>query len=164
MVVKRLRIVAIVLALLIGVVGLGATSFRAAAGSGRTGPHWLEQANSPTNKYRVVVHVDDFEYTGTWWLSMKNISELRQQLGHEGLAIELVVDGNGVAMLTKDNEEMASQLQEFASSGIRLVVGQDAMAAANISQGKVLPFVTVVPSSVAEIAQRRAEHWAYLKL
>lgn len=165
MVARKLRIVIGTAVVAFAVAGLAAvlSPSPATADHDMVGQDWLEKANSAANTYRVVVHVDDFEYTGKWWLSMKNINNLRQELGGNGLAMELVVDGTGVKMLTKDNFEMAGMLEEYVNSGIRLVVGEDAIDAAGIERGRVLPFVTIVASSAAEITERRTEHWAYLK-
>ncbi len=78
--------------------------------------------------------------------------------------IEIVLHSGGILMAISDKTKYAKELKDYAENkGVKIVVCQNTMKARKITKEQLLPFVSTVPSGVAEIVLKQEDKWSYLK-
>ena len=95
--------------------------------------------------------------------ALRQINNALEALQSEVL-IQLVVHGEGLAWVLRDDTPFASQLLELSRKGVKIVVCQNSLASRQITDEELLPFVQVVPSAVAYLIQYQQEGWSYVKI
>ncbi|WP_237715261.1 DsrE family protein [Arthrobacter sp. TB 23] len=81
----------------------------------------------------------------------------------DGTAIEIVIQGRGVALLTAGSE-MTAEVAEVLERGLRVLACENSMRSAGVELDQLLAGVGVVPAATAHLATRQWEGWAYVRL
>lgn len=144
---KNLRIVFA----LMGVVLLAALSAGQASAAGA----------SPAPGYRVVfaVTVDDQH---VWNEVFGNFRNIQRDLGPKNVAIEVVVYGDGIAML-RDDSLVYNKVEQAIEEGVKIVACENTMKAQNISRDHMLPNIGYVTAGIVELIKLQADGWAYIR-
>ena len=114
---------------------------------------------------KVLFHVDD---PARWPLALTNAQNLRdycESRGEPGV-IELVANGPAVQTLTREGAGSAgldARMEALAAGGAVFAACRNAMRGLGIAPEALCAFVTPVPAGVAELAERQADGYAYIK-
>lgn len=79
-----------------------------------------------------------------------------------GICIELVVHGDGAALLLKSSV-YSDVLAGLYDCGVRFLLCSNTMKSKNIGNEDLLPAVKVISSGVAYLILKQAEGWSYIK-
>ncbi|MCX6593806.1 MAG: DsrE family protein [Acidobacteria bacterium] len=95
---------------------------------------------------------------------IRNVDNLRRALGPEAVSVEVVVHGGAILTLTKEKAGvMAADYERLSKEGVVWAACNNSLVNRKIDKSALLPFVTVVPSGVAELVKKQAEGWQYLR-
>lgn len=75
--------------------------------------------------------------------------------------LELVAHSGGIKALMK-NSKFEKELKFLADHGVLLSACENTMKANNVKESDMYPFVSFVPSGVAELVIRQQQGWAYI--
>ncbi len=113
--------------------------------------------------YRVV-----FELTeGAAWKVqgvLGSIRHLLEQMGAEGLEVELVAHADGIAALYRTPNREARSIEDLAGQGVRFAACHYTMASRGVTAEDLVDVAQMVPSGIGEIVRRQGEGWLYLPL
>ena len=114
---------------------------------------------------QAVYHLDDME---KWPLALSNLENLLEYCGDRGLAyaLELVANGAAVQGLRLADAQAAqtfARLTALSQRRVVLAACQNALRAHQIRREELCGFVTVVPAGVAELAEKQAQGFAYIR-
>ena len=111
--------------------------------------------------YRVVfsVTVDDQH---VWNEVFGNFRNIQRAMGPRNVAIEMVVYGDGIAML-RDDSLVANKVEEALKEGVKIVACENTMKAQNISRDTMLPNISYVEAGIVELIKLQAAGWAYVR-
>jgi len=145
---KNLRIVFA----LMGVILLAAVS-----GAGKA----YAAGASPAPSYRVVfaVTVDDQH---VWNEVFGNFRNIQRALGPKNVEIEVVVYGDGIAMV-RDDSLVYNKVEQAIEEGVKIVACENTMNAQNISRDQMLPNIGYVTAGIVELIKLQADGWAYIR-
>ena len=114
---------------------------------------------------KTVIHVDDPE---KWELALTNagnIIKYGEQTGTD-FRIEIVANGAAVENLREDRARADGRydaIRDLALDTVKFAACRNALAAAGIREGSLIPFIEVVPSGAVDLIRRQKEGYAYLK-
>lgn len=91
-----------------------------------------------------------------------NFRNIQRALGHQNVAIEMVVYGDAISML-RDDSLVSNKVEEALEEGVRIVACENTMKAKNIGKDSMLPNIGYVPAGIVEIIKLQADGWAYVK-
>ena len=117
-------------------------------------------------KFRVVmdVSVDGEE---SWDGILRNIENLKKDLGPKDLELEVVLYGKAFPLAVRPEKGGAralhSRVEEAVRSGVRIVLCENTMRRKSLVGADLLPFIATVPSAMVELVKKQTEGWAYLK-
>ncbi|MBU5483580.1 GNAT family N-acetyltransferase [Clostridium sp. MSJ-11] len=109
---------------------------------------------------KVLFHVDEKEKLD---LGFKNIKNLLNDLGEENTYIEMVVNGEAVEELRKEEFKYDNILNEIISSRVKIVACQNSLNAMEIKNEDLIESIFIVPSGVGELARKQINGWAYIR-
>lgn len=116
--------------------------------------------------YRVVMDVS-VEGADRWDGILRNIENLRTELGAANVEIEAVVYGKAWPLMARPEKEGASafhpRVEALVRSGVRFVLCENTMRRAKLSKPDLMPYAATVPAAMGELVRKQAEGWAYLK-
>jgi intracellular sulfur oxidation DsrE/DsrF family protein len=117
--------------------------------------------SAPAPSYRVVfsVTVDDQH---VWNEVFGNFHNIQRALGPKNVAIEMVVYGDGIAML-RDDSLVPNKVEEALAEGVKIVACENTMKAQNISRDHMLPNISYVEAGIVELIKLQAAGWAYVR-
>ncbi|HNX62434.1 MAG TPA: DsrE family protein [Candidatus Limiplasma sp.] len=108
---------------------------------------------------KIIFHVDE---VNRWELTLRNVQNLLSS--GESLEIEVLANAAAVRLFTlPDQSGTLQDIAKLAQSGVVFAACKHALAAYQITQERLPPFVTVVPVGVLELARRQTEGYAYIK-
>ena len=112
-------------------------------------------------RHRVV-----FELTSddprAWHGVLNNVEAVQQKL--RPAAIELVLHGNGLAMLqSTKNADVRRRMEKSAKAGVVFAACENAMKRQGIKKDQLVPFASTVPSGVVEVVTKQEAGWSYLR-
>jgi hypothetical protein len=112
-------------------------------------------------RYHVVfaVTVDDQH---VWNEVFGNFRNIQRELGPENIEIEVVVYGDGIAML-RDDSLVPNKVEEAIEEGVKFVACENTMTAQNISRDTMLPNIGYVKAGIVELIKLQAAGWAYIR-
>ena len=117
-------------------------------------------------KYRVVIDVS-IEGTERWEGILRNIDNLRNELGATQVEIEAVVYGKAWPLLARPEKGGATEFHErveaVVRSGVRVAMCENTMRRVKLTKADLMPFATTVSSAMGELVRKQSEGWAYLK-
>lgn len=114
---------------------------------------------------KVIFHVDELEKWPTALTNTKNLIEYCEAGGVER-EIEVLANGEAVKFLTADSAKQAGieeTLDGIAENKVTVAACNNALNKFQIGRELLLPYVTVVPAGVAELAIRQEQGFAYIK-
>lgn len=122
--------------------------------------------NSPTGsthvgRHKVVFQVSDAD-AKRWGMALNNIRNLQDDVGPEGVDIELVAYGPGIGMLRFDSE-LADRVAEALGRGVRIVACENTMHAQKLKRDDMLPDIGFVKAGVVEIMTRQEQGYQYIR-
>jgi intracellular sulfur oxidation DsrE/DsrF family protein len=77
--------------------------------------------------------------------------------------IEVVCQGSGLDLLTKEKSVVANQLDQFMKKGVVFSACEFAMKVRKIEKSSLLTVAGTVPSGLVEIVSKQHAGWAYVK-
>ena len=111
--------------------------------------------------YRVVfaITVDDEH---VWNEVFGNFRNIQRALGPKNVAIEVVVYGDGIAMV-RDDSLVFNKVEQAIEEGVKFVACENTMKAQNISRDHMLPNIGYVKAGIVELIKLQAAGWAYVR-
>ncbi|MGQ9557362.1 MAG: DsrE family protein [Desulfurispora sp.] len=120
---------------------------------------FLEGGDMPVEKWRVVFHVSDGQL---WPRALKNITNFLREVGDAAAQVEVVANAAAVTGYFMDGEELG-QMVQLAERGVVFKACRNALKEHALENSALPPFVQVVPAGVAELVQKQAAGYAYIK-
>ncbi len=117
--------------------------------------------SAPAVKNRAVFQVTDND-PARWNLILNNMTNLREGVGNEGVEIELVAYGPGIAMLKADSPVKA-RIADALKSGTIINGCQNTMSNMKLVPADMVPDITYVPAGVVEVMKKQQQGWAYIR-
>ncbi|MEA5003571.1 MAG: DsrE family protein [Christensenella sp.] len=114
---------------------------------------------------KVILHVDEAK---KWKLALENAKNLLQygeEFGKE-YVVEILANSAAVTSLTQakaKEEGLFADMEDLAIQAVAFVACRNALKANAVLEGSLIPFVEVVPAGVAELADKQADGYAYVK-
>lgn len=120
-----------------------------------------QKISAQNNAYKVVFDITSSDSTDHQslirWLNGISKSNPNAQM-------EVVLYGRSLPMVTIGQSGMAEEVQKLAKNkNISFRVCEIAMKRHQLTKSDLLPGVETVPDGIAEIVQRQAEGWGYIK-
>jgi intracellular sulfur oxidation DsrE/DsrF family protein len=114
---------------------------------------------APTYHVVFAVTVDDQH---VWNEVFGNFRNVQRALGPENVEIEVVVYGDGIAML-RDDSLVPNKVEQAIEEGVKFVACENTMTAQNISRDTMLPNIGYVKAGIVELIKLQAAGWAYIR-
>lgn len=116
---------------------------------------------------QVAVHLDEAD-PARMRMALNNIANLRAHYTQAGqaVAVELVANGPGLALLRADLSPLADRVAELAAEGVRFSACANTLRGITRDEGTapvLLPAAQVVPSGVVRLIELQRAGWAYLR-
>ena len=113
-------------------------------------------------KPRVVFQVSDND-PARWTLALNNIRNIQDDLGgSDGVDIELVSYGPGLALLKSDSL-LAKRVAEALKAGVSVVACENTMRNQKLVKADMLPDIGYVPAGVVELMRKQQQGYAYIR-
>jgi intracellular sulfur oxidation DsrE/DsrF family protein len=112
---------------------------------------------------KAVFHVDEPEKLE---LALANVQNFLAYCAEHSLThqTEIVLNSRAVAALKKGGDAGTEDaLRSLADQGVRIAACGNALRGLGVGAESLYPFATVVPAGVAELIERQAEGYAYVK-
>lgn len=125
------------------------------------GTAYADKPAAESPHYRVVfaMTVND---PHIWNEVFGNFHNIERELGPKNVSIELVVYGDGIAML-RDDSLVGNKVDEALQEGVKIVACENTMKAQNISRDTMLPNIGYVQAGIVELIKLQAAGWAYVR-
>ena len=114
---------------------------------------------TPTYHVVFAVTVDDQH---VWNEVFGNFRNVQRALGPENVEIEVVVYGDGIAMV-RDDSLVFNKVEQAIKEGVKIVACENTMKAQNISRDSMLPNIGYVTAGIVELIKLQAAGWAYIR-
>lgn len=114
---------------------------------------------------KVIFHVDEMERWGTALTNAENLFDYCNE-GNKPCTLEILANAEAVKMLAEKTAEASGftgRLKALYERGPVVAACNNALNKFRIGPEELLPFVTVVPAGVAELAEKQEEGFAYIK-
>ena len=113
----------------------------------------------------VLFHIDQLAH---WHMTVTNVKNMMEFGKDQNIqfTIEIVANGEAVKYLTVDNpgqEQLAEQFKIICGNGVQIAACNNALKANDIKPSSLLPFITIVPAGVVEIAMKQEAGYSYIK-
>ncbi len=95
---------------------------------------------------------------------LRSIGHLLDELGGEGLEVEVVAHADGLAALRRVANPHAGAVGQLAARGVRFAACRHTMQRLGLVPGDLLEAVQTVPSGVGELVRRQGEGWLYVRI
>ncbi|MHB1084001.1 MAG: DsrE family protein [Thiobacillus sp.] len=138
--------------------GLGLILAASLSGAGAA---YAAKARVEPTHYNVVfsVTVDDQH---VWNEVFGNFRNIQRAMGPRNVSIEVVVYGDGIAML-RDDSLVGNKVEDALKEGVKIVACENTMKAQNISRDTMLPNIGYVEAGIVELIKLQAAGWAYIR-
>ena len=113
-------------------------------------------------KHRVVIEVNVPGRTA-YQTVLGNAENLARAFKPDPVQIEIVCEGPGIQMLLKTGNPFAHRLEKLQSSTVHFCACSNTLRGMGLKKERLLPFVRVVDSGVAEVVRKQEDGWSYLK-
>lgn len=124
-------------------------------------------AATPAPERQEATHRVVFELTSpqpaTWEGLLNNLENTLAAFGQATTRIEVVAHGQGIRFMMKADAKNAARMEALARRGVVFAACNNAMRRLHVTKDQLMPFVTVVPSGVAEVILKQEAGWAYIK-
>ena len=119
------------------------------------------------NQQATAQHKAVFELTSEepadWDATLRNLENLTRHYGPGNAAFEVVAHGPGIGIMLKRNAALTARMEALAKQGVVFAACNNTLTRKKFARSELLPFVIVVPAGVAEIIEKQAAGWAYIK-
>lgn len=95
---------------------------------------------------------------------LRNMINLKKQLGDNLVQCEIVVFGEGMNLLVTEDEELKEQIQLLVDQGFEFIACSNTLSKKNLNTEQMVCSVGSAGSGVAHLVTRQMEGWAYLAL
>jgi intracellular sulfur oxidation DsrE/DsrF family protein len=123
----------------------------------------LAEKQGGDGRHRVVMHVnsgDEKVQRG----ALNNIRHLFQEVGRDGLQLELVVHGAGLALFTKQTTRFGQELIRLkADYGVNYTACSNTMKAMKVTRDDLIGEVGDTVPAMVRLMERQEQGWAYIK-
>ena len=109
---------------------------------------------------KVVFQVSDND-AQKWNLALNNAKNVQTALG-QSAAVEIVVYGPGIGMLTADSS-VSNRVAGAVKSGVNVVACENTMQAKKLTTADMNPAIGYVPAGVVEIMAKQQQGWSYVR-
>lgn len=114
-------------------------------------------------RYRLLLQVSE-ESLDLLNLSLNNAKNAQENFGPDNIEIEIVVFGGGVHTLKYYMPTLlAEKVKLSIYSGVRIVLCEHSLRAANLRASDMLPDVRYVPSGIVELVEKQTQGWSYVR-
>jgi uncharacterized protein len=110
---------------------------------------------------RLIMQVSDDD-PSIWRQAFSNAKNVQKSFGAKNVAIEIVIQGNGIGAARFDSV-VNDKVSELIAAGIDVAVCDNTMKARNISREDMHDKVRYVTAGVVEIMRRQQAGWTYIK-
>jgi uncharacterized protein len=121
----------------------------------------LADAQSSPVKNKVVFQVSDGD-PQKWNLALNNANNLKDDLGSDNVALEIVAYGPGIGMLKSDSP-VGRRIAEALKDGVKIVACENTMKAQMLVPADMLPAIGYVRAGVVELMKRQQDGYAYIR-
>lgn len=122
--------------------------------------HKTKAKNKP-ELHKVVFHLTSSD-TLAWKGLINNIKNLRAGWA-DIVLIEVVANGQGIYMLTKERTTQLQKIEEYKAQGVVFYACQNTMRERKIIPSDMISPAQYVPSGVAEVIKKQEIGWSYIK-
>lgn len=112
--------------------------------------------------YKVVLDLTSSD-TKTWEIILNNLENIRRELGPE-TKMQVVTHGGGIDFLRSKSAFQTERIKKLHQLGVTFIGCENTLKRKSISPQELYPFVTTVPSGLAEVIRKQSIGWAYLKI
>jgi intracellular sulfur oxidation DsrE/DsrF family protein len=126
------------------------------------GKQTLGQEQSGGRMHRLVLDVSGAG-SERWEGVLRNIENVRRAFGAQNVEVQVVTHGSDLSFFELSNEEAMDRLRGLHSEGVRFVVCENTMRQQRLTRERLIPFVEVVDSGIAELVRKQEAGWAYVK-
>ena len=117
----------------------------------------------PPVRHRVVFDLAVSE-PGSFQALLRNVANLRQALGPEGLEVRVVAYAGGLDLLLTPPGDLASQVDRLIGEGVGFYACQNSLRARRVGPQDLRPGSGTVDSGVAELVRLQERGFSYLKV
>lgn len=107
---------------------------------------------------KLLLHISDRD---KWSTALALIKALADQSPGE---MVIIADIFAVGICVACNKILGEQMQALVAAGHKILLCGDSLQALNIPAKNLPAFMSIIPNSLAEIIQRQAEGYRYIKL
>lgn len=112
--------------------------------------------------YDLILHLDSAE-EAMLRLLLRNAANYLKGLPDQKFQLDVVANGGGVKLFTKEHTEMHSIASPLHEKGVRFKICANALADNGISPDSLWPECEIVPAGIVEIVRLQREGFAYIK-
>jgi intracellular sulfur oxidation DsrE/DsrF family protein len=112
-----------------------------------------------TNK--LLLHISDRD---KWSAVLSLVNSLIERAGQDDLTISIVADLFAGAVCLACSKILREQMIAFATAGHRLLICEDSLRSLNLRPDSLPEFVEIIPNSLLQILQLRAQGFEYVKV
>lgn len=93
---------------------------------------------------------------------LRNLTNLIDELGVEGLQVEIVAHGAGLDLLLAQGRAVDT-LRGLGERGVVFLACENTMRRRHLASSDLIPGAQAVPSGIAEVVRRQSDGWSYLR-
>lgn len=112
--------------------------------------------------YNAILHLDSAD-PAMLRLVLRNASNYLAALPNERFKLEIIANGDGATLLTKDRKELHELAKPLLEAGITLKICANAMAEHKIAKDEIWPECVIVPAGLVEIVRLQKAGYSYIK-
>jgi len=110
---------------------------------------------------KLLIHISDRD---KWSAVLSLVDSLIQRTGQDGLTIIIVADLFAGAVCLACSKILREQMLAFVTAGHRLLICEDSLRSLNLRPESLPEFVEIIPNSLVQILQLRAQGFEYVKV
>lgn len=113
-------------------------------------------------QHRIIMQLSSND-TLVWKGLMNNLRNLKAGWG-DSVAIEVVVHGPGLDLLTRNKTTQQGQITQFKKAGISFQACENSMLERKVPKEAMIAEAGYVKMAMAEIVRKQEEGWSYIKI
>jgi intracellular sulfur oxidation DsrE/DsrF family protein len=121
----------------------------------------MKQTGGFAMNYDAVFHCDNDG--ASLKIALTNITNLFKALETDSFTAVLLVNGPGIKLMARDNEEFAGEIRRIKELGAVIRVCRNAMNHFGLTPEQICPECDIVPAGVIELIDLQRKGYAYIK-
>lgn len=97
-------------------------------------------------------------------MALNNISNVLSAYSPEYLNLKVVVYGDGLSLLYKNNNKFKERISQMMDVGVDFIACERTMQTKNIKPADLIQDISYAKTGIAEIIEREADGYIYIKL